>query len=81
MVYNQVTEPLWEAKTEFEIGRALAQKLGMNPDELWPISEKQAFFNQIATSTYNNYNCNYEKYDGEALVPDCELPQRAVEVA
>lgn len=52
VVYSQVTEPLWEAKTEFEIGRALAEKLGMDPDELWPISEKQAFFNQIATSTY-----------------------------
>ncbi|MDE8702477.1 molybdopterin-dependent oxidoreductase [Adlercreutzia equolifaciens] len=52
VVYSQVTEPLWEAKTEFEIGRMLAARLGMNPDELWPISEKQAFFNQIAGCTY-----------------------------
>lgn len=52
VVYTQVTEPLWEAKTECEIGRMMAERMGMNPDELWPISEKQAFFNQIAGCTY-----------------------------
>ncbi len=34
----------------------------------------------MGTSGYNNYNCNFEKYEGEALVPDCELPQRIVEL-
>lgn len=28
---------------------------------------------------YNNYNCNFEKYTGEALVPDCEKPQKTYE--
>lgn len=35
----------------------------------------------MGTSGYNNFNCNYERYDGEALTPDCELPQRIVELA
>ena len=35
----------------------------------------------MGTSGYNNYNCNFEKYDGEAIVPDCERPVRTVEVA
>ena len=52
VVYSRVTEPLWEAKTEFEIGRMLAARLGMDPDELWPITEEQAFFNQIVGCTY-----------------------------
>ena len=51
IVYNQVTEPLWEAKTEYEIGRMMAEACGMDPDELWPFDEKQAFFNQIVGST------------------------------
>ena len=51
IVYNQVTEPLWEAKTEFEIGRMMAEAVGLSPDELWPFSETQAFFNQIAGAT------------------------------
>lgn len=51
IVYTQVTEPLCEAKTEYEIGRMMAEAVGVNPDELWPCDEKQAFFNQIAGST------------------------------
>lgn len=31
-------------------------------------------------SGYNNINVNFEKYDGEALVPDCERPQRIIEL-
>lgn len=40
VVYSRVTEPLWEAKTEFEIGRRIVARLGMDPDELWPITEE-----------------------------------------
>lgn len=34
----------------------------------------------MTVSGYNNYNVNYEKFDGEALVPDCERPQRIIEL-
>lgn len=33
-----------------------------------------------AVSGYNNINVNFEKYDGEPLVPDCERPQRIIEL-
>jgi len=52
IVYTQVTEPLFEAKTDQEIGKMLAKKLDINTDEIWPISEKQQFFNQLLGSRY-----------------------------
>ncbi|CVH78210.1 Dimethyl sulfoxide reductase DmsA precursor [Coriobacteriaceae bacterium CHKCI002] len=52
IVYTQVTEPLFEAKTDQEIGTMLAEKLGIDPAEIWPLSEKQQFFNQILGCTF-----------------------------
>ena len=52
VVYTKVIDPVGEAKTEFEIGRMLAERLGMDPNEIWPISEEQAFFNQLVGCTY-----------------------------
>ncbi|MDO5043006.1 MAG: molybdopterin-dependent oxidoreductase [Slackia sp.] len=37
-----------------------------------------AEFGGFGVSGYNNQICNIEKYDGEALEPDCEWPQRIV---
>lgn len=34
----------------------------------------------MCVSGYNNYNVDYEKFDGKALVPDCERPQRIIEL-
>ncbi len=34
----------------------------------------------MGVTGYNNYNCNYEKYDGEPLIPDVEKPQRIIEL-
>ena len=51
--YNQVTEPLYEAKDGQWIDRELAKRLGVNPDEIYPISWKQQVFNQIAGATAN----------------------------
>lgn len=50
--YQQVTEPLYEAKTDQEIDKGIAKALGLNPDEMYPISEKQQFFNKIAGCWY-----------------------------
>lgn len=36
--------------------------------------------NGMGVSGYNNINCNFEKYEDEALVPDAELPQRIVDL-
>lgn len=63
IVYTQVTEPLYEAKTDQEIGTLLAEALGIDSTEIWPISEKQAFFNAIAGATVLS-----ESGDKETLV-------------
>ena len=44
----QVVKPLFEAKTEEWMDRELAKRLGLNPDEIYPITGKQQFFNSIA---------------------------------
>lgn len=51
LIYSQVTEPLFEAKTDQEIGRGIAEACGLNPDEVYPLSEKQQFMNEILGAT------------------------------
>ncbi len=49
--YSQVTEPLFEAKTDQEINSLIMDALGIDSSEIYKISKKQQFFNQIAGST------------------------------
>lgn len=53
-VNSQVTEPLYESKTDQEIAAGIAKALGLNAEEIFPLSEKQQFFNQILGSTVIN---------------------------
>lgn len=48
IVYRQVCEPLYEAKSDQWIAIELAKKLGLDPSEAFPISETQQYFNQLA---------------------------------
>lgn len=48
IAYSQVTEPLYEAKSDQWVARELAKRLGVDPDEILPFDEKQQFFNQLA---------------------------------
>jgi len=48
IMYSQVTEPLYEAKSDQWIVIELAKRLGLDPKELYPFDEKQQFFNKIA---------------------------------
>ena len=50
-VYRQVIEPLFEVKSDQEIGRGIAEALGLNADEIYPLSEKQQFMNKILGAT------------------------------
>ena len=34
----------------------------------------------MAVTGYNNYTCNFVKHAGDPLVPDCEKPQRVVDL-
>ncbi|MBR5475105.1 MAG: molybdopterin-dependent oxidoreductase [Lachnospiraceae bacterium] len=50
LCYSQVTEPMFEAKTDMDIDSLLMTALGIDPKTVYPISKKQQFFNQIAGS-------------------------------
>lgn len=47
---SKVIEPLWESKTDEEIGRELLKRFDIDPDEIYPVSEAQGYFNMIAGS-------------------------------
>ena len=51
---SKVIEPLYEAKTDRDIAIALMKGLGLDPENLYPLSETQAWFNKIAGSTVIN---------------------------
>lgn len=46
-LFTKVTEPLYEAKSDQEIDKGILEAMGYDPKELYPISEKAQFFNQI----------------------------------
>jgi anaerobic dimethyl sulfoxide reductase subunit A len=51
LVTSKATEPLFEAKYESWIQRELAKRMGVDPDSLYPLSEEQMWFNQVAGAT------------------------------
>lgn len=46
-----IVDPLYEAKSDVWIAKELLERLGKDPKKVYPFSEKQAFFNELATST------------------------------
>src|SRR5690606_28703322 len=46
--WEQVTEPLHEAKSDLRIAYELAQYMGLDASQIMPIDEKQMFYNQLA---------------------------------
>ncbi len=46
--YNQVTDPLFEARDPQWVEIELAKRMGLNPDDIYPIGRKQQVFNQLA---------------------------------
>lgn len=49
--HTNIVDPMYEAKSDIWIAKELMKKLGKDPKTLYPFSEKQAFFNELATST------------------------------
>lgn len=64
IVTKKVIEPLFEARTEEWMDRELAKRIGLNPDEVYPINEKQQLFNSLAGAQVIKADGN----DYEALV-------------
>lgn len=54
IMYSQLIEPLYECKDDNWIAIELAKRLGVDPDEAFPIDAKQQFFNQIAGAKVMN---------------------------
>lgn len=54
VTHSQVTEPLYEAKDDQWICAELLKRLDYDPEGLYPLSQKQAFFNQLAGATVIN---------------------------
>lgn len=54
ITYSQITEPLYEAKSDQQIALELAKKLGINEKEVYPFDEKQQYFNTLASITVVN---------------------------
>ncbi|QOL13431.1 molybdopterin-dependent oxidoreductase [Dickeya dianthicola] len=57
-----IIDPLYEAKSDQWIAKELGKRLGVDIDKVFPISEKQQFFNQIAGATVVDS-------DGKTYVP------------
>lgn len=51
IAYSNIVDPLYEAKSDVWIAKELMKRLGKDPKKLYPFSEKQAFFNELASST------------------------------
>lgn len=49
--HSKVTDPLFESKTDVQINSLILEALGLDPKEVYPFDEKQAFFNQLAGTT------------------------------
>jgi len=51
LVYSKIVEPYFEAKDDDWIEMEIGKRLGLNVDELYPLSAKQQKFNQVAGAT------------------------------
>ena len=47
--YSQITQPLFEAKSDQWIAIELAKRLGIDPKEVYPFGETQQYFNKLST--------------------------------
>ena len=49
---EQLIQPTFETRSMHYYNRELAARMGLDPDEIHPLSEKQKFFNSVSGSTY-----------------------------
>jgi len=50
LAYQQVIEPMYEAKDDRWIAEEIGKRLGLDPKDIYPFSEKQRYFNSLATA-------------------------------
>ena len=56
IVHTKIVDPLYEAKSDQWIASELVKRFGKDPKELYPINEKQQFFNKLAGTTVISEN-------------------------
>lgn len=49
--YRKILDPLYESKSDWEIDKAIAERLGLDFSKIVPLSEKQLWYNAIANTT------------------------------
>ena len=72
VAYQQVTDPLFEAKSDQEIACELAEKLGLARADVYPFDVKQQYFNQLSTMEV----CDE---DGKTYVPAVAITQEDID--
>ena len=76
-IANKVTEPLFEARTEEWMEIELGKRLGISEDTLFPISDKQQFFNSLAGSQV--IQDNGEDYEPLVTITKDDIDEWGVE--
>lgn len=56
IMYTRVLDRYYETYSDMEIFKMLAEKVGIDPDELYPISSKQIFYNQCKGAKFVKEN-------------------------
>jgi len=69
--YSPVTEPLFESKSDQKIVMELGERMGFNPKELYPYSQKQQYFDYVAGATVL-------EEDGKTWVPLVTITQKDI---
>ncbi|MGG0720006.1 molybdopterin-dependent oxidoreductase [Robertmurraya massiliosenegalensis] len=77
IISQKVVEPLFEARTEEWMDKEIAKRLGINPDELFPISAKQQFFNSLSGAEVIKENG--EDYDKLITITAKDIQEWGVE--
>lgn len=61
ITWQKIVDPLYETKSDREIAELLVEALGKDPKEVFPLSPKQEYFNQLAgTMVVKEDGVNYE---------------------
>ena len=74
--WQQVTSPLYEAKDDMFIARELARRLGLDPDEINAVSEKQRVYNQLSGAGIRR--ADGKGYDPLFTISEEEIAQMGV---
>lgn len=72
VAYQQIIDPLYEAKSDQDIACELAEKLGIARADVYPFDVKQQYFNQLASMEV----CDE---DGKTYVPAVGITQEDID--